>query len=1053
MPDDAKQATQFQHWKPRWFDRFRTYLLSANIQLGLQLAAGVFVVALFTFVRPMNIPLACLAATLFFVVMVMMSIDNHIGTRIFAACCLVGPVWLGAIIAGCVGSLAKLAGSGVSYTVALCLLGPAVMPVLVICRVAAQPPYLWAMGMISCLVYGLTLITGRAAFPIDRFWGSTVAFVLVVALLSAGVAVLASLLVLPTLATDEVVSIVGRVLRSAGHHTSQYAAHLFVPSGHSTVFTDAAKLRKQSLSHMSKSSGDFKTHVRDDDHQYCDLDNANEECMLTWLELVTQPDGVMAATHALNKSSRTSDSRSSKNDLKVFPEQPDAGGEVDLTPPPTSPDVPTSAALRPPLSRARMALVSARHEPPCLRSYPFNPDAWAGLITATELLITRLSALEAVVEDGQLLNEHSTCAPQFVHAFRAIYAQLGAALARLADTVSAPKSQNEDQFCSCYVLFGRTWNQARAELKAQMITVIEEHLTNIRAGIALEHSKMPATAQARTMMYTWTLTNGVIEAVEALERAAAKAICGPAYDTNPIPNSNSGAGAASGPVPWLSPAVKYQLGWLIGLIPILLNVPLFVSMKAALFSRLPAALSSRKDFVAMLQGPMFQAGVKYWLALTVILVATVATMSAEPHAQALAPVFGYVVAALTMSERVEATVSKVVFWLAGTLIGGALGYVVMLKEPLATNAPALMAIICTYAFMVGLLGQTQFRVAITLTLMTMGALVLCQYKGCCGAGTVDYFTARVLSVSLGAIFATIVCNAILPWYTTDWALERMAGAYKNAANLGLHMYDVFYQEGFRANQEYKQQHRDPLQPDSIQATQQPNQNCVDAQAGDAVVKAAIQLPEPLGAAAVPPVTPQALQAQLAAPLVAVQMSLAKDSVFWKRGILATPQVVHQVLYGMLSLLDRMAAMQMTLRGPSVMGHFTGAIFETYLEPLHEEWRAIFATLQHMADAVALHLRKPSAESAQYVQQQIDVLAKQRTSIRQHQAAVRRQLHARIAKDVSTEDLERLHTPDDVVRYFSFQFAYIKMCDRATAVARSVLQSKCQCRDSLSSWLK
>lgn len=82
------------------------------------------------------------------------------------------------------------------------------------------------------------------------------------------------------------------------------------------------------------------------------------------------------------------------------------------------------------------------------------------------------------------------------------------------------------------------------------------------------------------------------------------------------------------------------------------------------------------------------------------------------------------------------------------------------------------------------------------------------------------------------------------------------------------------------------------------------------------------------------------------------------------------QVVHQVLYGMLSLLDRMAAMQMTLRGPSVMGHFTGAIFETYLEPLHEEWRAIFATLQHMADAVALHLRKPSAESAQYVQQQV-----------------------------------------------------------------------------------
>lgn len=103
------------------------------------------------------------------------------------------------------GSLAKLAGEGTAaYVVLLCTLGVAVLAVLSINRVAKQPPYLWGLGMVSCIVFGLTLVNGRAVFPIDRFWNVVVASVLLSMVLAVGVVVLVSLLVVPSLASDEV---------------------------------------------------------------------------------------------------------------------------------------------------------------------------------------------------------------------------------------------------------------------------------------------------------------------------------------------------------------------------------------------------------------------------------------------------------------------------------------------------------------------------------------------------------------------------------------------------------------------------------------------------------------------------------------------------------------------------------------------------------------------------------------------------------------------------------------------------------------------------------
>lgn len=87
------------------------------------------------------------------------------------------------------------------------------------------------------------------------------------------------------------------------------------------------------------------------------------------------------------------------------------------------------------------------------------------------------------------------------------------------------------------------------------------------------------------------------------------------------------------------------------------------------------------------------------------------------------------------------------FWVCGTLAGGALGFAVMVHPVSATSPYILMTVMVVASFLVGLLTPTKARVAITLTLMTLSALVLCQ---CCNApGSLNFAAARVVSVIAG----------------------------------------------------------------------------------------------------------------------------------------------------------------------------------------------------------------------------------------------------------------------------------------------------------------
>lgn len=98
-----------------------------------------------------------------------------------------------------------------------------------------------------------------------------------------------------------------------------------------------------------------------------------------------------------------------------------------------------------------------------------------------------------------------------------------------------------------------------------------------------------------------------------------------------------------------------------------------------------------------------------------------------------------------------------------------------------------------------------------------------------------------------------------------------------------------------------------------------------------------------------------LRQQVLSRLVAVQLALAKESVSWKRGVLATPQLVLNVLGAMNAVKEALtsqrlalapftrqgaASMQEQKGGGSGMLHMMEHCYSMWALPLHPVWMQV-----------------------------------------------------------------------------------------------------------------
>ena len=65
----------------------------------------------------------------------------------------------------------------------------------------------------------------------------------------------------------------------------------------------------------------------------------------------------------------------------------------------------------------------------------------------------------------------------------------------------------------------------------------------------------------------------------------------------------------------------------------------------------------------------------------------------------------------------------------------------------------------------------------------------CPGGGCSGDDA--FYGARVLAVIFGSLVAVLVGNLVLPWFTSDWALDTMGGALQASVAMAQAAYEQY----------------------------------------------------------------------------------------------------------------------------------------------------------------------------------------------------------------------------------------------------------------------
>ena len=125
-------------------------------------------------------------------------------------------------------TLAKLAPQPWETVVTVVLTSALLAPLAAV-RVQPTPPMIWAWGMSSTLMLGLTVINCSGAASIEAVWSRTVVGILADIAIASALAVLCALLMLPRLASADVSVVLLFVF--LGGRVADVVVVVFWPSG------------------------------------------------------------------------------------------------------------------------------------------------------------------------------------------------------------------------------------------------------------------------------------------------------------------------------------------------------------------------------------------------------------------------------------------------------------------------------------------------------------------------------------------------------------------------------------------------------------------------------------------------------------------------------------------------------------------------------------------------------------------------------------------------------------------------------------------------------
>lgn len=149
----------------------------------------------------------------------------------------------------------------------------------------------------------------------------------------------------------------------------------------------------------------------------------------------------------------------------------------------------------------------------------------------------------------------------------------------------------------------------------------------------------------------------------------------------------------------------------------------------------------------------------------------------------------FVVMAICLQPRLEDTVPRAVLQACLVLLGGSLGYGVMLRAELASSPLYVAALLLATVFAFGHINALQaVKKPLFLMLSTFMASLLCQYPK---AATTAYLSGRVVSTAAGSLLALIFSAFVFPARASHECLDSVADALEASAELVARAWDDF----------------------------------------------------------------------------------------------------------------------------------------------------------------------------------------------------------------------------------------------------------------------
>eukprot|EP00898_Chlorokybus_atmophyticus_P008665 jgi/Chlat1/87/Chrsp1S00219 len=660
------------------------------------------------------------------------------------------------------------------------------------------------------------------------------------------------------------------------------------------------------------------------------------------------------------------------------------------------------ATLRPDVAKAQLALGIAAMEPPWVDGI-YNLSEWN---PAVNKLITTVTALEMVLEGGR--HFHTRTLLKWFHEdeiplIRYLYADMAAVCAGLAFIVRG--DANRTGFSPLCRVKRVAWQRYVDVHTAGLKAAFDRYWAQV---LKEDGQVIAPTSEVRALIFTAIVTHQIIIDLQELESAVKKAVKNSHYQ----PLDKEGATLWQKVQHWL----KANFSFVVPHAKALSCYALIERWFTVFFHHLPKNLKSSESFKRTLRSRNFQFGCKWWLCTATVVVVVLSIQHIHTVSD-WKPLWAYFCVVLTIFPKVDTTVLRALLRIIATIIAAAIAYGLMSNVDIASEPIVLGAILSVITFVMGLFLSTQFMYAVFLFIITLYTLTLQQYTPQPGdTGNWKWAVARPLEMTIGAVFAILVSNLILPWYASDEALETLAQTLEKGQNT----VDIFHDEF----------------------------NSIGAEVNEPAVASDKHDREP------PPPPPEwknfSVQSALIAPLSAVQLILAREAVMWKRGPLAMPPIVAQTLAGMLVLSDRLAAMAIVnkrppiITGRQVQGMYNGDLHRFLTGPLEPQFAEVSRAAERMVKTAVDMLR--SVEHTHESVSKKDIKARASAGIHELEAArleLRRQylerrklLHACVKCHPKFTDMP-LHNYDDAALVLSWIYTYSKAMDRLTMVVRII----------------